>query len=534
MRLGMGNKLKRILLGCFFLVCTCVLSSFTFWQRGDLHTGLTIHSASAHDAFWHLALMEALQKHIPPDNPLLSGVKLHGYHYVNDILWVIVHLLTGISLTVLYLQIAPVVLALLFVLSTYLLFKHIFPKQTEVLIATSFLILSSGFAYVVPFIFHRSLGDQSVFWLDQSVRYGMNQQFLSSLSVINIFFLILLRHFKKQWWGAGILLGLLAGIKIYAFLLLFPPLGILAVYFYFKEKNWRWSGMCLIGGIVATLMIAVVGTSNGFPFFWQPGWFFKTMFESGERLNFPRWELMDQHYLRDHSWLKLIPLWGAAIVLFFVGNFGVKILGLGFFFVSKKIHFYKKELFFLLGCILLESFLVPSLFLQTGVVWNTIQFLQYAQLPLTCFLVWTIATRFPKKKNVLYAMMLLISLPTTVQTVVKDVDKKWYYSYPPAITEKIGKLRKLPENQMIIAGSLLNVYSIVPALSGHPVFWADSTILSILGEDHPERAAYISALERGLTNCPVGEIFLTEVKSQVVVLSCPLVVPASQKVVTNF
>ena len=116
----------------------------------------------------------------------------------------------------------------------------------------------------------------------------------------------------------------------------------------------------------------------------EPWWFIRTMVVV--KLGLIDWELRRQHYLyvgRFTSYLRVIQLEGTALLIFITGNLGVRILGLPII-VNRVIHFKKKILNSPIDTFLLTSafvgFIVPMLFLQKGVVWVSVQFMQYSLL----------------------------------------------------------------------------------------------------------------------------------------------------------
>lgn len=505
----------------FILISTIVLSSFSFLQTSDPTTGLTFHFENHHDALWHLALMNAVNRSLPPQNPLLEGERLVGYHYVNDLFWVGVSKLTGISFLTMYLKISPVILAGFFSLTTLVLFQKICKEDILVFIGAGIALLGSGFAYVVPFLSQSSRFSQSVFWLDQPIHLGINQQLLLSLSIVNIVLLLIVKSYKKNWLLIGLLSGGVMAIKVYASLALMVVFLIVAIWQFVQHKQVDFLKIAFTTVIFALPFVLLIGNTQGFPFLFEPGWFFKTMFESGERLNLPRWEMMRLDAMVNHSWHRVIILWSSAFVIFFLGNFGLKILGI---FALPYILRHEKTtdvFWWLLTILVVFCCAMPTLFLQKGVVWNTIQFLPYCFIPLVMLLVKGIDVSMTsqKKKIAVLIMIIVLSLPATVMTLFADFQKTSFISVSSVLATDIQKLNEI-KGKTILLDAELQKTSLIPALSNQTVYVADQSVLSILGMPHEERRQYSLDVELGKQVCSSDQVFVT-LKNRITVESCP-------------
>lgn len=496
----------------FVLFGTLTLSHFSFLQQSDSRVDLVFHTENKHDALWHLALMGAIDRSVPPQNPLLNGQKLEGYHYFNDLFWVVIHKLTGISLLTLYLKVAPIFLAFLFSATTLWLFLKVFANKVLAILGAELTVFGSGFAYLAPIFFPASKGLQSAFWLDQPVHLGINQQLLLSLSIVNVVLVLFFSNYKKMWKWIGVLAGGVIAIKVYAGLLLLSGFGMVSGVQFFKQKKLDLLKIFLLGVVVAIPFVLLIGNGNGFPFWWQPGWFFKGMFESGDRLNYSQWEMLRQEAAAHHSVPRLIILWSVATSLFFVGNFGAKIIGFLLIpFVLWKAKSNEK-LFWLLSAVLIGiAFVVPTFFLQKGVVWNTIQFLPYAYVPLGLFLIKGIDVTFKLQslKRAVIILLLLLSLPTTIQTLQLDAKPTSYSVVPVELIQQIESLKVSNPTQTILLSSQLQNDSLIPAFANSNVYYAEPEVLSLMGSTHEERKMYIERVEKGLEQCKTDEIFVT-------------------------
>lgn len=485
------------------LTLSLILSSFSFYQGFNPKGDLLIYSNQTHDALWHIALMESLKTSIPPENPVYSGETLKGYHYFTDILWNILSAITLTSSIDLYLKVSPILLALGLSLSTYwLLYKALKDKLTAFL-GTILALLGSGFAYLVG-------GGQSVFWLDQPINWLSNQQLVLSIIIINIILTLILVSFKKYWLLVGVLTGLLTGIKIYGLVSILPGLTLFSFYHFLKERDIRYLGSLGLTALVSLVTLLFVGSNSKFPFIFEPLWFIKTMYEGENRLNIQEWELRRQTFLAHNNYPRLALMWGEGLLIFLFGNFGLKVLGIFGVLKTKPKPFYLS-----LFSIIITSIIFPLLFIQKGVVWNSIQFMHYAQVPLVILLIsgLQILVKSQSLKITILITLILISLPTTYSTFIKTLDSKQYDVIQSQVVTHIQKVKELPEDSNILLDPSLNQTSLVPALTKRAVYFADPTVNEIILNDYHQRLERVSLIQSGQIKCEDSEYLMSITES---------------------
>lgn len=487
------------------LVLTGILSNSIIKQSFSPSYGLLLEKQTSHDTIWHLALMGSLDRAVTefklvPENPVYSGQSLKGYHYFNDLLWVLVHKGTGVSIEILYLFVAPVALSFLFVISSLWLMQTVSENKATKLLGTILLTVGAGLAAFAPLIFKEAVVHQSLFWLDQPTHYIVNQQLLLSLTMVNLVLVLLFKQLHKKaanrslkkslkYIGAfSCLLALLAVTKVYAVLILVPAVGL--------GFGWRWLqgkdrdiffGWVL--GTTAAISLLLLNTGEtGWPFIWSPGWFFKSLFESGDRLNAGVWELERQVFAQHNNLPRLIIHWGYAAIVFYIGNFGIKLLGFAFgtWLLARNIisSTHKKSTFFIMTLLFLAlgSLTAPALFVQKGVIWNTIQFMHFAQAPLVVLLVLGIERLQIETiwKHSMLVTLILISLPTTLLSVYQQQTVRDYFYASPTTLEKVSSLSALPAETTVIVDKPIANTAVVPAFAHRSVYYTDPIITEIL------------------------------------------------------
>lgn len=504
--------IKIFLLSLFVILGTLVLSSFSLKQKADLNDRIIIHQENEHDAFWHIALISSIKRTgIPPENPVFSGHLLKNYHYFNDLLLAIVSKLTGISIFWLYLRFAPFLLALLFVLTTFILMKKFFNNTFLSVFATSFSLFGAGFSWVAPLFFPKAGNHQSVFWLDQPIRYGINQQLLLSLVLINVLFILEFSKNKHKWLFSGVILGILSAVKIYGSIVMIAAFVVVSI-LNFKDRGiFARIKALFVAALIFALVVLNTQNKAGFPFIWAPGWFIRTMFEAEDRLNFSTWEIHRQLFVQKNNILRLIFHFGWGALIFYLGNFGVKIFGVIAFplFLKsyKSLSAEKRYIFALLFSTIIISLLFPMFFIQKGVVWNSIQFMHYASVPLVILLVWSTNRTIKNNlfKATIFIFMLLLSLPTNFLTIMKDMKNNSYNVYDRAIINRT--LKSCQTKRVLILGNKLNTNSFIPAICERSVFFADKVQNDITFVDSSEREKIIQKIENKEINLPKNSTY---------------------------
>jgi len=262
----------------FCLLSLVVLASTSFFEGFNPKNELILYQANVHDGLWHIALEESIVQALPSINPIYSGEPVNGYHYLYDVGLVLSSKISGLSIIDLYLKWFPVILAIMLASTAYLFFRELVKNKTLSLMYAILLILTSGFAYLAPLLYSGATNNQSVFWLDQPVRYLINQQLVLSLIIINIIMTLFIRDFRKYWVVIGLLIGSLAGIKVYGFIIFFSAFLILSSWQFIVKRNYIYIYASLLSLVVSAIIIYISKPGSGNPFFLDIGWFISTMF----------------------------------------------------------------------------------------------------------------------------------------------------------------------------------------------------------------------------------------------------------------
>lgn len=346
-----------------------LLWSVTMFRSGLVYSyGIGFWGANGHDGMWHLALSESLSRG-SFGNPVFSGEILKNYHLGFDLLIAFLSNLTKITVSLLYFQILPPVLALFVGLLTYVFVKNWRDSRSEALWATIFVYFSGGFGFIITLFKDGVLSGESVFWSQQAMSTLVNPPF--ALSIIFVLLGLIFLQGKRLFLSI-LFFGLLIQTKAYAAILLLGGLFVSGVYEYYKLKKLNYLKV-FFGSLVLNIVLFFSVKTDGVSVFnWQPFWFLETMMSYTDRLGWQKFYSAMTTYKMGHVWLKGIIAYSVALLVFILGNMGLRVFGFYFIFKEKI-----KSLNVLILSVLFGALMIPMLFVQSGTPWNTIQFFYY-------------------------------------------------------------------------------------------------------------------------------------------------------------
>jgi hypothetical protein len=322
----------------------------------------------------HLAYISELIHHFPPENPGFSGIPLKGYHFFSDFVIATIHQITTIPIHLLYFQFFPFLVGVMWALGAFIL-GHLRAGIRAGWI-TVFLVLFGGSAV---FLFHLSgftdISLNSGFGIDQPVTALMNLPYATSFIFIFLFLISAYHYFKTNYPGFLLILSLTAGLlplfKIYGGILVY--VGIIWIGLYtLCLKRWKQT-LLLCTSLLLTAITFFIFAGSGNRLFFHPLWAPHTILES----NLPWYGFHEKMYTyTQQSVIKgLVTIELHGLSLFLLGNLGTRSIGIGlyiYYLIRRKIRF---ELFDgMLFLMMLVSIILPLFFIQSGKVFEIIQF----------------------------------------------------------------------------------------------------------------------------------------------------------------
>jgi hypothetical protein len=452
--------------------------------------GMWFYGVNEHDGLWHVALMKTLLTNFSKHIPTYSGQNLEGYHLLVDIFGASFSPAFSISAMHVVFQILPVFFGWLLVASLFLLARRIYKNSTDAWIVVGMFLFGGSLGYVVSFITQRNSSWESMFWAQQGISTMINLPFALSLLGVFTSLLLFAKAAQSKFSGSALVLALflgtfLLGVKVYAGILMILSYGLWSLYRLKREKKYS--------PLIFRLIILSLGLFYIFPslnragnaFLYEPGWFIKTMMTSLDRVNVPQWEIARIRY-SSNTFIN-IGLWLTGLIIFVLGNFGIKSLGVVGLAQSIK-RKTDKDLNLVLLTLIGSGLLFPLLLIQNGMSWNTIQFMYYP-LALSCLGIPAFLKHASlDKKPIILALLIIISAPSVVQMLYFTTQN--YQQKNHARLVSASELHALKFLEQQASGIVLSPYdesALIPAFTGKISYFADPTQAQILLLDYEQR-----------------------------------------------
>lgn len=496
---------------CKFLSILAFLALLSFyatiafsWIKID--GNLIIQSGQLHDSAWHIALINQLVKAIPPEHPSDFSLTVTNYHYFYDLMIAGMSKVFNLEVSHLYFQFFPLVLSSLLAGSALALGKRLGGKITAgyLLFLTFF---AGSFAYFIPWFFPVHSWHDSSFWVSQTFGMMINPQIILSLALMMMVLLLIhlsLSLEKKQKkisleeCGVQFILILLItasiGIKSYSFVVLSLMYG---VYLSIKLINQRSFWPVVFGGALAIFALPFLWLITGLntsSFIYKPLWFISSMVEAPDRLNHLEWKFLEDHYRHKNAWYRLWELKAKQVLIFFLGNLGVRFTALGIIplLLFKKVNSNRVYLVILAG--FLFSTIFPLFFLQRGMVWNSIQFWYYGLILANIFGALVLSYLHQKISNkILLSAFILTVVGLAIPSVI-SVAKIKYLSSETVSSAELAMLEKISKDDTVIVDPGTARYfdtSLVSALTQAKMVYVNPVQLILLGINVEEKESEI-------------------------------------------
>lgn len=335
--------------------------------------GLGFWGPNTHDGLWHISLINELIKSVPPQNPILAGEVLKNYHYFYDLLVAVTSYVSKVPVWDLLFRFYPITFSVLLGIGTYYLIKSLTNNKLAHFFSIYLVYFSGSFGWIVEYLKFRHLGGESAFWANQSISFNLNPPFAVSLLIV-IALLQLLKQIKlgrKSVVVLSVLAGTLVAFKAYAGILILLTLlsvGIL-------KKSLLYLSTFFISLLISLALFLANFTLGKQLIIFSPFWFIHSMIDSPDRVGWVRLSLARTAGLEQGNWFKFLAAEVISLLLFVVGNLGMRLFAI-FSLIKIKV-IYKENFHLFLFIFASLALLIPILVIQVGNPWNTIQFIYY-------------------------------------------------------------------------------------------------------------------------------------------------------------
>lgn len=372
----------------FLIVTGIFIQGFINFPSGYLYNdGLEFWSSHGHDGLWHVATMESIKKSIPPQNPGFANEPLYNYHYLVDVLMgEFSRIFPFFSSLDLYFRFFPLIFSILMGISVFAFVTRWQNNKIIGYLAILFTYFVGSFGYIVLFIRSGSIfGGETVFWAAQQNTLLGNPPHAISHGLLAAFFLSFLIYLRERntiWVGTTFLIGsTLAGYKVSGGFVMLMGLGAASLIDFINKRKFLSLLLPFLLGLSNFLTFNWM-TSNGSSFLmFLPWWFVRTMIV--DKLGWMDLELRRQYYLSNGTWnayLRVLQFELIALAIFIIGNLGMRILGIIELikkFIKSRGTFLRDPMEVMLIVTMLTGLIIPLLFVQRGLIYNNIQFMQY-------------------------------------------------------------------------------------------------------------------------------------------------------------
>ncbi len=500
-RFSLGTKpLILILVGSLSWCLTMVKSGWIYAY------GMGFWGANGHDGIWHIALAESLSQG-SFKVPVFAGSVLQNYHLGFDLLLALLHKITFVPIINLYFQVLPVVFSLLIGLLSYIFVLKMTKNEGSAMWSVFFVYFAGSFGWIIG-------QGESAFWSQQAISTLINPPY--SLSLILILLGLILLQGKKLI-ASILFFGILIQVKVYAGVLVIGALFLAGIYDWLTKKNALYIKVFLGTFLLSITLFLLLNRGSQNLLVFKPLWFLETLMGLTDRLNWQRYYSAMLAYRSGNNLIKFVPAYGAALVIFLIGNFGTRTV-----MFLRKIEYNAINIF--VYSVITGGVLAPMIFLQKGTPWNTIQFFYYS-LFFTSILAGIGVSGI--KNKLLLLIIVLMTIPTSIISL-KDI---YIPSRPPAMISKneLSALSFLTEEPPGIVLTKpfdkfeakaaeehpprpLYLYvstAYVSALSKHQTFLEDEVNLDITGFNWQERRDRVVGWYNE-KDYPIARLFLTD------------------------
>ncbi|KKQ67262.1 MAG: hypothetical protein US86_C0001G0189 [Candidatus Daviesbacteria bacterium GW2011_GWA2_38_24] len=427
--------LKDKLLVLSITLATLVQGFINFPSGYKYKDGLLFWSSQGHDGLWHVSLIEEIKRTLPPINPGISGVELFNYHYLVDVLMgEFARIFPFFDSLDLYFRFFPILFSFMISITIFALMYRWKGSKAIAHLGLLFSVFVGSFGFIISFKDSGNIfGGETAFWASQQNTILGNPPHAISHAILPAFFLafcLFLKNRSKHWFIISLLLGgVLAGFKVSGGFIMLSGVGVAAFFDFLLNKKKSTLLLAAFLAILNFLAFKSMTSKDAASFLmFLPWWFIRTMVVV--KLGWIDMELRRQHYLSKGTWnanLRILQLELTALLIFIVGNLGMRILGIIEIIrlvIKEKLNIFKNTFEIALITSMFAGLVVVLLFVQKGLIYNNIQFMQYFMLIFGWFAAISTYHSFKLMKNnilraVFIAIVTVLSIPTVIGNLIE-------------------------------------------------------------------------------------------------------------------
>lgn len=418
---------EALLILCGIIVMIAATVSSGLLQNGQM----IFHDTNKRDGIWHVAFAYDIIFKFPPDFPGLAGVPLRGYHILYDLLVADFAAFFRFNAFDLYFRFFSLFTALFLGLSGLTLAFQMKMNTLTRRVFLFFLYFSQGLEF---YLFHW-FNNGNLLYDSPVVQPAKN--IVDPSIVFSTAFVLLLGGVwfyvpkKKQLLLPVLFLSIVPGIKIYTGILAYAGAGIVTLYGLLKKK-YEYLYVLLAAGLITATVYVPFNLGAGTLVF-APFLVVRHFFES-QLLFMPfQWPLKLQVYQEHHNILRVIYLYGLALLAFLIPSLGIRLVTLTQVkkIFAKKFYTFSNIFWFAL---LAVGFIIPIFFIQSVGVFNIIQLYWVEWIVLALPTAYSIHNLIGKPSKVkiliLFAVLIILSFPTLAMQQFPQRDSQDFVASP--------------------------------------------------------------------------------------------------------
>ncbi|MFA5932952.1 MAG: hypothetical protein WCV81_01650 [Microgenomates group bacterium] len=375
-------KIKNLLPVIIIIFFGTIFQSLIMIRSGWVYDfGIGFWGPTGHDMVWHQALVNQLINNVPPQNPILAGESLQGYHYFYDLLVADTFRLTQISILDLLYRFYPVMFSIFLGIGTVCLLNRITKNKIIVLISLYFVYFAGSFGWIVTYLRDKIFSGESVFWVNQPVSMNLNPPFaISLILMIAIILLVIVFRLRKSVWCSALLvllIGTLVEFKVYAGVVVLGGMSVMVLTEILFRRNFEYLKIFSVAAIVSIVLFISQNKGAIGLLVWSPFWFIDSMIDSPDRVGWAKLSSARLAYFERGEWLKYVAIEVLSLSIFILGNLGLRIISFSRINLLFKKDFWQTTEYPFMLFMGFASLIIPIFLIQKGNPWNTIQFLYY-------------------------------------------------------------------------------------------------------------------------------------------------------------
>jgi hypothetical protein len=462
------NSKKEWFIVLLLLIGILILAGGLFFS-GYAKDG-QVYLQDLYDTSWHIALEQEVLKNFPPLHPSSSALLLKNYHYFYDVFLASLYFYSHISFVTLNYKVSQLIISALLVLSAYAFGKRLKDRRLGIIL-TLLTIFAGNFGYLVPLFLKDQPWTESSFWVSQTFSMLVNPQLIFSFTTLYLVLLLMTPDFLSSKSRHYLLIPLIAtsiGFKTYGWMIISFLYALdLLIEIIFKKKFINLL-LGLIYLLFALPFIYLITAFKSGSFFYQPLWYIDTMIEAPDRVNNIRWRFLLDHYILKNNLPRIIWLRIKELFIFYFGNLGSRAIFIFLPLITLKESYLKqRKIIWLSSFAFIFTSVFPLLFLQSGTVWNSIQFWYYTLIFANILAALTISGILNHLKLPLKYLFLAIFISLTIPAFVKTMSGKLdsFQAFPIAQLELLSNFNAndnlliCPEESLLFKSSFINAYT---------------------------------------------------------------------------